>query len=346
MSVLETGSGVHRRLRGFDRRIERPKQLLKRIGKAFIVSTRVLGVLGSVIRQQRRIARQNAVGIGAVSYPKFVGGLAVPGDRLFGSRHFKPNTVLVPRSDLRDVHGSSRSTFQSKQECPIVFGINSDIDSIPLRCSKLARKRFRSTRRSGASREDGLQIGADGDDTLTGDRLDQVQPVGPDIGDGSKSTSLALEDSPIEVGRLMQPILNIASSDVKKVTQFPSPDLLSSLDAKRVEADIVVHTGFQAGFVGMFHEQGAFPRVHRQWLFAENMFSRLEGFDGLLEMESIRAGDMHHIDRGVLEQFLITGIRTEGRNGRRWIGFFQGRYPAPPVLSHLHVEAPRYGRAQ
>ena len=63
---------------GVDVLIEGPEALLERVGKAFVVTARVILLTATRLAHQRRITEQQLIRPIAVSDPKFVGPFAVP----------------------------------------------------------------------------------------------------------------------------------------------------------------------------------------------------------------------------------------------------------------------------
>ena len=62
---------------------------------------------------------------------------------------------------------------------------------------------------------DGLEVGHDGFDRAAGDERHEIEPVRADVGDGAQFAAFRPQHTPVEVGRVQQPVLDVAAMDVQ-----------------------------------------------------------------------------------------------------------------------------------
>ena len=67
--------------------------------------------------------------------------------------------------------------------------------------------------------------------------MDQVEPMGTDIREGSQRATFVGNHSPIKIGRFVQPILDIATAYMKNVTDVSASNAFGCFDADWVKAD-------------------------------------------------------------------------------------------------------------
>jgi len=85
-------------------------QLLKCIGKAFVVSARIRGQRSPFRQQQRRIFQQMLIRPIAVADPQLIGPFAIPGDRRIRAIDLVNQSILASGTDLRNRHHTARAT--------------------------------------------------------------------------------------------------------------------------------------------------------------------------------------------------------------------------------------------
>ena len=125
---------------------------------------------------------------------------------------------------------------------------------------------------------DSHQIRTDCSDSKSSHPCDQIKPVCANVGNGSESTPLTGKHSPVVVGALKKPVLNVASVHMQNFPQTSILNPTTHLRAKRIKADVVVNGRRQ--LIELFRQMDKLSRflaVHRQRLFAKNM---LAGFQG------------------------------------------------------------------
>ena len=162
------------------------------------------------------------------------------------------------------------------------------------------------------------QVGADGLDLEAGDRVDEVQPVGADVGHRPQLAALGREDAPVVVGVEEQPVLHVAAGHVVDLAELAAAHPLAGLDRERVEADVVVDArGLPRVLAGEGHELGRLLRGHGQRLLAQHVLAGLERGLRHLEVQLVRRADVDRLDRLVVEQLLqrAVGLRCADRRG-------------------------------
>ena len=119
--------------------------------------------------------------------------------------------------------------------------------------------------------------------------VDQVQPVGADVGHGPQLAALLGQDAPVVVGVVEQPVLDVAAADGEDVAQRRRGGPCSrASQAERIEADVVVHAGGQPVLAGPASTSSADSRgVHGQRLLAQHVLAGLERPAGHLEVQAL-----------------------------------------------------------
>ena len=105
---------------------------------------------------------------------------------------------------------------------------------------------------------DGLEVGLDGGDGEAGYELDEVEPVGADVGDGAQFAALAAEDAPVVVGGIEEPVLHVAAGDGVDAAEGAALDHVADFPVERVEAHVVVDAGGESALAGQLHERAGF----------------------------------------------------------------------------------------
>ena len=82
------------------------------------------------------------------------------------------------------------------------------------------------------------------------DELYEVQPVCPDIGDGSQFAPVFGKHTPVEISVLQQPVLHIRAVYVQHFTQKACANAIRSFVTKWIEADVVRHSGRSTAICG------------------------------------------------------------------------------------------------
>ena len=142
---------------------------------------------------------QPFVGLVAMANPEVVGLLTVPGHSAFGAGNFIAEAVFASRGDLRDPQRTVSPTFEAQKHRPTVIGLDlyrfGGFD-IP----DLARKSFNLTFRALADWVNGFQIGTNGRHFQTGNSLNQIEPMGADVGDSTQKPALLSQYTPVVIG--------------------------------------------------------------------------------------------------------------------------------------------------
>ena len=220
MAVGEGGKRRGRReVPRLDIVVKRPEALLEGVREALVVAAGVVGEPPGLVAEQRGIADQALVGLVAMADPHLVGLLAAPGEGLIRAGDLVPQAVLPPRRHLRDPQTAPGPARKAQQDAAIVlrgdidrFGLDGGLLLLALEGLHLAQGPL-------PHRMHGRKIGTDGLDLQPRNRMDQVQPVRPDIGDGPQLAALLGQHPPVVVGRVEQPILHVAAADGEDTAQ-------------------------------------------------------------------------------------------------------------------------------
>src|SRR5580693_4661630 len=109
---------------------------------------------------------------------------------------------------------------------------------------------------------------------------------------------------------MQQPVLQESSVRCVRRADFAALNHRASLLAKRVVAKVVGHSADTFRLFGDLHEHGGLTRIHRERLFAENVFSGAEQFAGLFEMDVVWRTDVNGGDFWIGRKFVERGVRV------------------------------------
>ena len=170
--------------------------------------------------------------------------------------------------------------------------------------------------------------------------------MGADVGHGPQLATLVGQHPPVVVGRVKEPVLDVAAADRVDVAQVASFDHVPGLQVEGIKTDVVVDARrqpFLPGLPGQLDEPGGFRRVHRQRFFTVYVLAGLEHPAGLLKVQTVGRRDVHHLHLVVGQQLLKADVPFwQPHLGRGLAGLFRGRaqntrYPNPEPLQGLHV---------
>jgi hypothetical protein len=86
--------------------------------------------------------------------------------------------------------------------------------------------------------------------------------MGSDVSDGAQRSTFAGQHTPVKIGDLVQPVLDVASGDMKRIAEVSQSNLLSGFDAHGVIANVVVDSRVQSGLSSLVHQRQAFLAIH------------------------------------------------------------------------------------
>ena len=196
---------------------------------------------------------------------------------------------------------------EAEERRPAVLGL--DVDGFGgVGRLHLGREGLDFTERALAGGVHGLEVGLHGGDGEAGDELDEVEPVGADVGDSAQFAAFAAEDAPVVVGWVEEPVLHVAAGDGVDAAQRAAPDHGPDFPIERVEAHVVVDAGGQPALARQLDERAGFGRGHRERLFAVDVFAGLESLACLLEVMAIGGGDVDGLDFAVGQQLGKTAV--------------------------------------
>ena len=193
---------------GGDVVVEGFEGLLEGVLVALVVAAGIADVGAGGFGDQAGIPDQLLVGLVAMADPELVGLLAVPGDGGFAAGDLITQTVLAAGGHLRDPERAVRAAGKAEKRRAAVLGL--DVDRLGgLGRLHFGRKGLDFTGWPLASSVNGLQVGLHGADGEAGYELDQVQPVGADVGDGPQLAALAAQQAPFPRPLLLIPFPRI-----------------------------------------------------------------------------------------------------------------------------------------
>ena len=150
--------------------VETAEELLERVGKPFIVATRIIRYGRCGWTHQRWVAKQRLVWAITMSDPEFVRRLAVPSEGLRASGDFETQTVLAARCRLRNPHVTLRVVFELQHHATGILRGNVDRRG-RFRINRFPGKSFDAAVRTLPTRVDGLQVRTDAHDSTPCDEL-------------------------------------------------------------------------------------------------------------------------------------------------------------------------------
>src|SRR5580765_7647346 len=137
----------------------------------------------------------------------------------------------------------------------------------------------------------------------------EVQPMSPDIPDSTEISSFFIQNPPVEVAGIQEPVLDIAALDMKYLADAAATNHGASLETERIEPHVVIDCGDQLRVpLGRHDERGRFGRGHCEWLFANDILPRLESGEYLAAVKAIRRSEMNRLDFHVGQQLVIVSI--------------------------------------
>lgn len=105
---------------------------------------------------------------------------------------------------------------------------------------------------------DGLEVGLHGGDGKAGDELDEVEPVGADVGDGAQFAAFAAENAPVVVGGVEEPVLHVTAGDGVNLAEGAALNHGADFPVERIEAHVVVDAGGESAFASQLHKRAGF----------------------------------------------------------------------------------------
>ena len=218
--------------------------------------------------------------------------------------------VLAPGGDLGDDHGSDDSASQLEHQRGDVLGLDvadggslaGAFERVPTAGGALGM------RDRGARRE--------ASDAFAGDELDEIAPVGADVGEGPGGAAQSGVDPPVVVIGRKQPVLQIPPVDEGDGARRSGGDPGPCLPHGRVVPVDERHRQHAAALARSSRELTGTLLVKRDRLLAENVLAGTKGGERVGDVQMVGRADMDDVDRIGLDQVLGTfeaGFRTKLR---------------------------------
>ena len=218
---------------------------------------------------------------------------------------------LRPAETWLAVKAPRRGCAHAKDDRAEVFRIDGHF-VIVLRRERLAGEGFDGAFGLLARFVEGLQIGAEGGDSLPGDVLRHVAPVRADIGHGSRGAALLGVDAPVPVGVVEQPVLRIGALHDEDFAQVAVFAHAAHVLDHRVVAQIVAGAVAEVLDGGQLDQRGCLRARNGERLLAEHVFAGFER--GLRHGKVGRVGraDVDGIDGRIGDDVAQGGFAARG----------------------------------
>ena len=148
--------------------------------------------------------------------------------------------------------------LEKRRSAAPLSSVSMSMDSVASGAWTLAEKGLDFAGGALAGGVDGLEVGLHGGDGEAGDELDEVEPVGADVGDGAQFAAFAAEDAPVVVGGVEEPVLHVTAGDGVDAAEGAAPDHGADFPVERVEAHVVVDAGGESALAGQLHKRAGF----------------------------------------------------------------------------------------
>ena len=171
---------------------------------------------------------------------------------------------------------------------------------------------------------------------LPGHPLREVHPVRADVGDRAQRAALLRLEAPVPVGRIEQPVLQVAAVDVPDVAQRADAHERPRLVDHRVEAKVEVRAVDEPAPLGELEQLGRLRRGRRERLLANDVLAGRQGIAYLAVMEMVRGRHVDDVDPLVGEQRLVALVRRGEPLRLRSLG---GRRTTPTTSTPSRLSA-------
>ena len=146
-------------------------------------------------------------------------------------------------------------------------------------------------------------------DPPAGDPLRKVHPVRADVGDRPQRAALLRLEAPVPVGRIEQPVLEVAAVDVPDLAQRARRHERPRLVRDRVEAEVEVRAVHEPALRRELEQLGRLRRGRRQRLLADDVLAGRQRIAHLPVMEMVRRRHVDDVHPLVGEQRLVALVR-------------------------------------
>jgi hypothetical protein len=170
------------------------------------------------------------------------------------------------------------------------------------------RERFDVAAGFMSNRNDGGEVGAKFGNLLAGDPLDEVEPMGADVGDGAEFAAEFGFEAPVPVGGIGEPVLQKTAVDQAGFADGARIDQRFGLNAEWIVAKVVGDAIDAVRFFGKGNELSGFALVHGQRLFTHDVLACAQERGGLAEVDVVGRADVDGSDFRIGRDFFNTGV--------------------------------------
>ena len=277
--------------RAGDRRVRVGDEQVEAVEVALRVARgrdRVGGGLGA----ERAGVAPDGLGRVAAAEPERLGALLLEADARVLAGDLDVQVVLAAGRDLADDQRPLGAGRRAEQRGDRVLG--GDGPAFPvLRAGGGEGLRVRVRRALG---EHGGGLGAERDDPVAGDELDEVAPVRADVRERPRGAAEVGVDAPVVVVGRGEPVLQVAPVDQPDGTERPGADAGARLADDGMEAVDERDGGDATGRARCGDQLAGLRRAHRQRLLADDVLAVGERERGEVRVEMVRRADVEHVD--------------------------------------------------
>ena len=225
---------------------------------------------------------------------------------------------------MGDGEGAARAVVELEENVGVVFGV--DFDAFVIGgLEHLAGVGLDFFLRLHAGFVDRAQVGKDFGDLAARDKLDAIAPVGADIGDGAGFATELRDETPVPIGREIEPVLGVGAVGVEDVAELAAFDHgLGFLD-ERIIAIVEIDRVDHAGFGGELHQLFGFGSGHRERFFGNDV---LAGGDDFLLMSKWRWFGVQLWTTSISLSARNSSTRAVGFGDAELVGFGLGEFGA------------------
>ena len=289
-----------------DRLVRVGDERVEAVGVALRVTARK-GHVGRGLGRERREVARNGLAAGAAPHPQRLGRLLVEEQGLGRPGDLEPEMVLAPGGDLGDDDGSDDAALKLEHQRGDVLGL----DVADRRGGPVAGAVERVPAGGGAlgMRDRGARREAN--DALAGDELDEIAPVGADVGEGPGGAAQSGVDPPVVVVRREQPVLQVPAVHERDGAGGPVGDPGARLPHRRVVPIDERHRQHAAAVACGRRELAGTLLVESDRLLADDVLAGTQGGERVGDVQVVGSADVDDVDRIGGDQVL----------GRREAGF-------------------------
>ena len=235
--------------------------------------------------------------------PQLLGVLRSPAQRRRRTAHLESQVILASRRHLRQRQHASGASVEPEQHARHVLGRH--------RC----RLRIQE-----ALRYHGCEVRHHFDDPLTADETDEIQPVRTDVTDDAQRSADFRVETPVPVGVLGQPVLQVGAGDEAHRTGDSGIHPRGRLLAERIEAGDEADGVDEAQILGGVPDFARLRRRHRQRFLADHVLPGPQRRERLFVVAVVRRADVDGVDPVVGQHVGEAGVRLRDSRRRGALG--------------------------